>query len=192
MGFIVGDGVDNGNATEVRLCGEKIKFANYFKMAGFSNISVSLARHTGPSLRNLLNLIYSRAPLLSKASGGSMSGAVFHNISEGVMAKNLKLSVEDARDSLSSFTPDVKQGNRNASDYVLSQLGLKAGNEVSDADVSAKVVPDLRGMGARDAVYALEQRGLKVRLHGTGRVHHPSIAPGSQAVKGITCELSLD
>jgi len=126
------------------------------------------------------------------ASGGGMAGAVFHNISEGVMAKNLKLSVEDARDSLSSFTPDVKQGNRNASDYVLSQLGLKAGNEVSDADVSAKVVPDLRGMGARDAVYALEQRGLKVRLHGTGRVHHQSIAPGSQAVKGITCELSLD
>jgi hypothetical protein len=42
-------------------------------MAGFSNISVSLARHTGPSLRNLLNLIYSRASLLSKASGGSIA-----------------------------------------------------------------------------------------------------------------------
>ena len=42
-------------------------------MAGFSSISVSLARHTGPSLRNLLNLIYSRAPLLSKSSGGSIA-----------------------------------------------------------------------------------------------------------------------
>ena len=42
-------------------------------MAGFSGISISLARHTGPSLRNLLNLIYSRASLLSKASGGDIA-----------------------------------------------------------------------------------------------------------------------
>lgn len=36
MGFIVGDGVDHGNSTEVRLCGSKIKYADYFRMAGFS------------------------------------------------------------------------------------------------------------------------------------------------------------
>lgn len=35
MGFVIGDGVDHGNFTEVRLCGEKIKYASYFRMAGF-------------------------------------------------------------------------------------------------------------------------------------------------------------
>ncbi len=126
------------------------------------------------------------------ASGGGMAGAVFHNISEGVMAKNLKLSVEDARDSLSVFTPDVKQGNRRAADYVLAELGLQAGNEVRDQETPSGCVPNLKGMGARDAVYALEQRGLKVRLTGTGHVRHQSIAPGSKVVKGATCDLALE
>mgnify|MGYP002624966923 FL=1 len=40
------------------------------------------------------------------ASGGGMSGVVFHHISEGVMAQNLKLSVDDARDEQSILTPD--------------------------------------------------------------------------------------
>lgn len=42
------------------------------------------------------------------ASGGGMSGLVFHNIAEGIMAQNLKLDVADARDSMSIFMPDVK------------------------------------------------------------------------------------
>ena len=53
-----------------------------------------------------------------------MSGLVFHNIAEGIMAQSLKLSVEDARDSLSILMPDVKSGNILAADYVLSHLGI--------------------------------------------------------------------
>ena len=40
-----------------------------------------------------------------------MSGVVFHHIAEGIMARHLKLSVEDAKDSASVFIPDVKNGN---------------------------------------------------------------------------------
>lgn len=127
------------------------------------------------------------------ASGGGMAGAVFHHISEGVMAKNLKLSVEDARDSLSSFTPEVKQGNRRATDYVLRELGVK-GSEATllQAEQPEKGVPNLVGMGARDAVYALERHGLRAHLSGTGRVRHQSMAPGSPVVKGATCDLALE
>ena len=42
------------------------------------------------------------------ASGGGMSGVVFHHIAEGVMAQNLRRSVKDARDSTSRLVPDVK------------------------------------------------------------------------------------
>ena len=59
------------------------------------------------------------------ASGGGMSGVVFHHIAEGVMAQNLKLSVDDARDSTSVFKPAVKQGNTIAADYVLNDLNIK-------------------------------------------------------------------
>ena len=109
------------------------------------------------------------------------------------MAKNLKLSVEDACDSLSVFTPDVKQGNRRATDYVLGQLGVTASSEtLLQAEQPEKGVPNLVGMGARDAVFALEQRGIKAHLSGAGRVRHQSIAPGSTIVKGATCELALE
>ena len=126
------------------------------------------------------------------ASGGSMAGAVFHNISEGVMAKSLVLSVNDARDSLSVFTPEAKVGDAKAANYVRSQLGIKGSTTVADEQKATKGVPDLKGMGARDAVYALEQRGLRARLTGTGRVKHQSMAPGSAIVRGATCDLTLE
>ena len=126
------------------------------------------------------------------ASGGSMAGAVFHNISEGVMAKSLVLSVSDARDSLSVFTPEAKGGDAKAAHYVRSQLGIKGSTSATDGQKPTKGVPDLKGMGARDAVYALEQRGLRARLTGTGRVKHQSMAPGSVIVRGATCNLTLE
>ena len=60
-----------------------------------------------------------------------MSGVVFHHIAEGIMAQDVKLSVADARDSLSIMLPDVKNGNLLAADYVLSHLGIKTDNNWS-------------------------------------------------------------
>lgn len=148
------------------------------------------------------------------ASGGGMSGVVFHEIAEGVMARHLKLSVEDACDTASIVIPDVKNGNVQAADYVLERLGVKtsvpwgasAGNEpiwgraarqadhvaLSKSGTARNTVPDVIGMGARDAVYLLESRGLKVRLHGCGRVRKQSIAPGRPLRRGAECVLSLE
>jgi cell division protein FtsI (penicillin-binding protein 3) len=127
------------------------------------------------------------------ASGGSMSGAVFHNIAEGVMARSLVLSVEDARDSLSVFTPEVKQGDRASVDYVLGNLGIDGkGVEVSKPDFATNTMPSTIGMGASDAVYLIEQQGIRVRLHGTGEVCRQSIAPGTPLEPGMTCFLELE
>ena len=59
------------------------------------------------------------------ASGGTMCGKVFHQISEGIMAQSLKVDVKDARDSASVFVPDVKAGNILAANYVLSHLASR-------------------------------------------------------------------
>ena len=148
------------------------------------------------------------------ASGGGMAGVVFHQISEGVMAQYLKLKVEDARDAKSVMVPDVKDGNMLAADYVLGQLDVKtsdgwngsyaAGNPIwgkaesneqsvkltKDAMLD-KVMPNVMGMGASDAVYLLETRGLKVRLKGRGRVKNQSIPSGSELHEGMVCSLML-
>jgi cell division protein FtsI (penicillin-binding protein 3) len=120
-----------------------------------------------------------------------MSGVVFHRISEGVMAQNLKLSVEDARDEHSSFTPDVKTGDAESAGYVLASLGLK-NQQPSQQKTSKSIVPNLIGMGARDAVYQLESRGVKAHLRGRGKVKSQSICEGTSVRQGMVCELVLE
>jgi len=125
------------------------------------------------------------------ASGGGMSGVVFHKISEGVMAQHLKLSVDDARDENSSFTPDVKTGDTEAAGYVMNSLGVK-GQRTGVPKTMHNVVPNLVGMGARDAVYQLESRGVKARVRGRGKVKSQSIYAGTTVKQGMVCELVMD
>ena len=125
------------------------------------------------------------------ASGGGMSGVVFRHIAEGVMAQNVWRRVDDARDHNSDFTPDVKGGNQAASTYVLSQLGVN-GKPAKTIDARLDVMPDVTGMGARDAVYELERRGVKVTLHGRGKVKSQSMAAGKSVKAGSVCELYMD
>ena len=150
------------------------------------------------------------------ASGGGMSGVVFHNIAEGIMSQSLKLDVNDACDSLSARPPLVKAGNLLAADYVLNSFGFnvingwngsyKYGNPiwgiaeekdnktvrlVKQAVSSKKVMPNIVGMGARDAVYLLEKHGVKVRIMGRGKVKEQSIKPGTTLRKGMICSLTM-
>ena len=126
------------------------------------------------------------------ASGGGMSGVVFHHIAEGVMAQNLKLSVDDARDSTSVFKPAVKQGNTIAADYVLNDLNIKDKPQLQQKKESGQIIPDVTGMGARDAVYALERRGVKAIIKGRGKVKSQSLYAGTAVKQGMKCELYLE
>ena len=149
------------------------------------------------------------------ASGGGMSGVVFHRIAEGVMAQNLKRSAKDARDSTSMLIPDVKSGNVAAANYVLKGLGVKTntnwggsyseGNPIwgkavpaakdvvlSQVKTNNNIIPDVIGMGARDAVYLLESRGVKARVHGRGKIKSQSIYAGTAIKEGMICELYLE
>ena len=126
------------------------------------------------------------------ASGGGMSGVVFHHIAEGVMAQNLKLSVADARDSSSVFKPAVKQGNNTAADYVLTGLNIKERPQLQQEKTSDHTIPNLTGMGARDAVYALEKRGVKAIIRGRGKVKSQSLYAGTDVKQGMKCEIYLE
>lgn len=56
--------------------------------------------------------------------------------------------------------------------------------------ISDDVVPNVVGMGIRDALYILENRGLKVVINGSGKVRRQSIIPGTK-IQGQTIRLSL-
>jgi cell division protein FtsI (penicillin-binding protein 3) len=54
------------------------------------------------------------------------------------------------------------------------------------------VIPELKGMGARDAMFLLGQMGLKVRITGMGKVVSQTLLPGTVAHKGQTILLNLE
>lgn len=151
------------------------------------------------------------------ASGGTMCGKVFHQISEGIMAQSLKVDVKDARDSASVFVPDVKAGNILAANYVLSHLGIKTnanwsgsyadgnpiwgkaervGNHsiklIREKQYGKTIVPDITGMGVRDAIYNMESRGIKTQIIGRGKVVKQSLVPGTVIKKGAVCSIVLE
>jgi cell division protein FtsI (penicillin-binding protein 3) len=52
-------------------------------------------------------------------------------------------------------------------------------------------MPDVRGLTLRDALFLLENRGLKVRSTGTGRVREQSVPAGEPVKRGLQVELAL-
>lgn len=52
-------------------------------------------------------------------------------------------------------------------------------------------MPDVRGMGLKDAVFILEERGLKVNVTGKGTVRSQSIAPGQTIKRGMSVNIVL-
>jgi len=150
------------------------------------------------------------------ASGGQMSGKVFHDIAEGIMAKDIFYNAAGAHDYEYTKVPDVKAGNLLAADYVLSRMGFTVtggwnGSRPEGAPIwglvnrkksssqmlksrgrSMRQMPDVRGMGARDAVYIIENRGAKVVVKGRGKVVRQSKAAGSRMKKDETVVLTLE
>ena len=141
-------------------------------------------------------------------SGGVQAGSVFSKIAERVYAKYLFFDLAQAKDSTSVMIPDTKNGNVHETTRILSELDInynESGSEIewckassesnnirlSEINLNEKLVPNVRGMGAKDAVFLLEEKGLRVRLNGMGQVVSQSITPGSTARKGQTITLTL-
>ncbi|MBP9104449.1 MAG: transpeptidase family protein [Chitinophagaceae bacterium] len=62
---------------------------------------------------------------------------------------------------------------------------------VKATTVRQKVMPNVRGMGLKDAIYLLENMGVKVAIRGKGKITMQSVAPGTELAKGITVILEL-
>lgn len=147
------------------------------------------------------------------ASGGLMAGSVFGKIAERVYAKDLRLSLTNAIDTNSVVIPDVKAGEMHQTKRVLDELkiqnqmqfSLTKGREtwgssqaapksviLESKEMPRDFLPNVVGMGAKDAVYLLESKGMKVSLSGVGKVKSQSIASGTLIRKGQTIRLVLD
>ncbi len=147
-------------------------------------------------------IVVIREPKNGYPSGGKMAGSVFKNVAEKTMAlKSNRKTLTFEKDTITNLPlrPITKVGYYNALQVVMSNMQLSLENKPSEwvkttsddvqtsvesVPVAANVVPDLKGMGAKDVVYLLEKMGLNVRVFGRGKVVSQNIKAGTQVKKG--------
>jgi cell division protein FtsI (penicillin-binding protein 3) len=142
--------------------------------------------------------------------GGEVAAPVFREIADKVYSNHAEMHEALAKnDSAKNAVPFVKAGEQKEVGKVLAQLKIDAGSsnkealwvtmdnennslEMVERRISKGIVPDVTGMGLRDAIYLLENKGFKVQVSGKGIVIKQSIAPGTDIQKGqqIVIELS--
>ena len=146
-----------------------------------------------------------------KLGGGSTAAVAFKEIAERIMAQQFTATIEEATDTINSPLPVVKNGNHSETRHIMQSMGLGITDNVSPTDIhwgetainkdgtytfnekeiDTGIVPNVKGMGAKDAVYLLQKCNLNVELEGYGVVKSQSIAAGSEAKKGRTVKLIL-
>lgn len=154
-------------------------------------------------------IVFIRNPI-GNPGGGYMAGPVFKEIAERVMARNYNISTDDYKiDSLRPLLPNIKNGYYDDTRRILSDLGIKSTGEksingwskitnangeilFSELKYNSQLVPNVSGMGAKDAVYLMEKAGLRVQLLGKGKVYIQSIGAGKKIIKGQTVTLVLN
>lgn len=144
--------------------------------------------------------------------GAAVAGPVFKSIADKVYAGNLEWQTEKEAPLIETkeVLPLAKAGYRDEIKLVLNRLGLPSYTQESESEpewvgtykenntlkLSERklidgLVPNVEGMSLKDAVYLLENRGLKVKSKGHGRVRKQSISPGARIYKGNTIYLEL-
>lgn len=154
-------------------------------------------------------VVIKNRPHAAKFYGASVAGPVFREVADRLYA----IAVEKQQPMQSSTSIDtllaLKHGKGGEWKQILTTLHLPWQGAVGSTDwVSAAVndrkialtpvaqvkgaVPDVTGMGLKDALYLLENAGLRVVIKGAGKVKAQSIAGGTKILNDqtITIELS--
>lgn len=142
------------------------------------------------------------SPTHSVYYGNLVAGPVFKEIADKVYSTQTKMHREVGRDSLSgSLMPYAKITEKEDLMEVFGELDIKtkladpdakwamaeAHNDsvvIKEREVIDNLVPRVVGMGAMDALFLLENSGLRVTMIGSGVVRQQSIIAGTRVEKG--------
>ena len=143
--------------------------------------------------------------------GAALAGPVFKAVADRVFVTRWDLQ-PPVGDTLPPVTlpPAIKGGPDGDIRAVAEGLGIKLEDEArrrewvstslgadSTAIAAARLtpadgtVPDVRGMGLKDALYAVESRGLRVNFTGKGRVTSQHPEAGAEVRRGATITITL-
>lgn len=146
------------------------------------------------------------------AYGGDVSAPVFKEIADRIYALDLELNPSSQEgiliaENTALKSPYVKAGKADELQEIFHEFGLKAnavngedwvkttsneeGVNLVVNDIDQAMVPDVSGLSLRDALFILENKGLKVNYSGKGRVSSQSISAGTTITQNATINIVL-
>ena len=134
----------------------------------------------GGTVRRIAERVMAHHSIVQRSTDATADNKTEPHIKRGMtepvvrISRDLDLAACESRDNRRTKWSDL---NRNDNDVALSITGNK--------------VPNVVGMGAIDAVYAIEQTGMIAVVNGTGQVIRQSVAEGTNPLKGGTVYLEL-
>lgn len=146
------------------------------------------------------------------AYGGDVSAPVFKEIADRIYALDIELNPSNQSqifqaEKSNPKTPFIRAGRGAEINEIFEELGVSstpanAEDWVRTVSTSEKIewqsnemdkpqVPDVSGLPLRDALFILENKGLKVNYSGKGIVKKQSLSPGTELIKNATINLVL-
>lgn len=153
-------------------------------------------------------IVVVNSPSNSVYYGNVVAGPVFKEIADKVYATSVNWHpiIKSERHPKVDI-PYSKTGDRKELDIVMDKLNIPVEDnsksnwvttnkkddkiEFISRSVIDHLVPNVVDMGLKDALYLLENAGLRVIVTGRGKVRKQSIAPGSRIVQGGTIYLEM-
>lgn len=136
-------------------------------------------------------------PQKARTHGGDLAAPVFRELSDRVVGTRIDFNKTNIKESTVKY-PVIGYGNGGDFYAFCKSLGLHItkpsvmwvkGKDIngmcalSEQNVQSGIVPNVVGLTIKDAVYMLENLGMKVRFHGKGKVVSQSVAAGSRIDK---------
>lgn len=136
-------------------------------------------------------------PQKARTHGGDLAAPVFRELSDRVVGTRIDFNKTNIKESTVKY-PVIGYGNGGDFYAFCKSLGLHItkpsvmwvkGKDIngmcalSEQNVQSGIVPNVVGLTIKDAVYMLENLGMKVRFHGKGNVVSQSVAAGSRIDK---------
>lgn len=140
--------------------------------------------------------------------GGQLAAPVFREIATKVYSMYVDRKTPKSYEGAVDSTEYFYAGNATAIKTILNVLSIPFTDSIQQSDwvnmyaknfrpvvissvVKDRLMPNVKGMGLRDAIKLLEPMGLRVHVSGNGKIAQQSIAAGSPFVKGQVVMLSL-
>ena len=150
------------------------------------------------------------APTVNGTGGSVVSAPVFREIADKIYAADpdMRETLKPEKRGAMADIPYSKSGNFGDLSYVLKELNItsekitgkpdwvstKTGDvqvEMTQRAMDKNLVPNVVDMGLKDALYLLEERGLRVSVRGRGRVVSQSVTPGSKVTQNGSIVLEM-